>query len=116
MTDRVRSAQWVYWHRGADLWLSTGQMLQTLPTGIWERHVPHVEAGEDRESEVVDGVITGKVKGGFIANVEGLPCFMPSSQIDVRPLKKIIYYKRHEKSKRDKRHRTNDNLIVTSDK
>ena len=33
--------------------------------------------------------ITGKVKGGFIANVEGLPCFMPSSQIDVRPLKKI---------------------------
>ena len=35
------------------------------------------------------GYITGKVKGGFIANVEGLPCFMPSSQIDVRPLKKI---------------------------
>ena len=33
--------------------------------------------------------ITGKVKGGYIANVEGLPCFMPSSQIDVRPLKKI---------------------------
>lgn len=32
MTDRVRSAQWVYWHRGADLWLSTGQMLQTLWT------------------------------------------------------------------------------------
>ena len=35
------------------------------------------------------GYITGKVKGGFIATVEGLPCFMPSSQIDVRPLKKI---------------------------
>ena len=33
--------------------------------------------------------ITGKVKGGFIATVENLPCFMPSSQIDVRPLKKI---------------------------
>ena len=33
--------------------------------------------------------ITGKVKGGFITNV-GLPCFMPSSQIDVRPLKKLI--------------------------
>ena len=39
--------------------------------------------------EEVTGFITGKVKGGFIANVEGLPCFMPSSQIDVRPLKKI---------------------------
>jgi small subunit ribosomal protein S1 len=35
------------------------------------------------------GYITGKVKGGFIATVEGLPCFMPSSQIDVRPLKRI---------------------------
>jgi len=39
--------------------------------------------------EEVTGYITGKVKGGFIASVEGLPCFMPSSQIDVRPLKKI---------------------------
>ena len=38
--------------------------------------------------EEMTGYITGKVKGGFIANVEGLPCFMPS-QIDVRPLKKI---------------------------
>ena len=35
------------------------------------------------------GYITGKVKGGFITTVEGLPCFMPSSQIDVRPLKRI---------------------------
>ena len=35
------------------------------------------------------GFITGKVKGGFIATVEGLPCFMPSSQIDVKPLKRI---------------------------
>ena len=39
--------------------------------------------------EEMTGYITGKVKGGFIANVEGLPCFMPSSQIDVRPLKKV---------------------------
>ncbi len=39
--------------------------------------------------EEMTGFITGKVKGGFIATVEGLPCFMPSSQIDVRPIKKI---------------------------
>ena len=38
--------------------------------------------------EELTGYITGKVKGGFIATVEGLPCFMPSSQIDIRPLKK----------------------------
>ena len=35
--------------------------------------------------EEVTGYITGKIKGGFITTVEGLPCFMPSSQIDVRP-------------------------------
>ena len=39
--------------------------------------------------EEMTGYITGKVKGGFIANVEGLPCFMPSSQIDIKPLKKV---------------------------
>ena len=39
--------------------------------------------------EEMTGYITGKVKGGFITNVQGLLCFMPSSQIDVRPLKKV---------------------------
>jgi len=39
--------------------------------------------------EEMTGYITGKVKGGYITTVDGLPCFMPSSQIDVRPLKKI---------------------------
>ena len=39
--------------------------------------------------EEMTGYITGRVKGGFIAVVEGLPCFMPSSQIDVRPLKRF---------------------------
>ena len=40
--------------------------------------------------EEITAFVTGKVKGGYIANVEGLACFMPSSQIDVRPLKKLI--------------------------
>tara|TARA_E500000178_G_scaffold336770_1_gene375199 strand:+ start:592 stop:2316 length:1725 start_codon:yes stop_codon:yes gene_type:complete len=39
--------------------------------------------------EVLTGYITGKVKGGYVTTVEGLPCFMPSSQIDVKPMKKI---------------------------
>ena len=42
--------------------------------------------------EELTGYITGKVKGGWITHVEGLPCFMPSSQIDVRPLKKLTIY------------------------
>ena len=41
------------------------------------------------KQEEMTGYITGKVKGGFIATVEGLPCFMPSSQIDIKPLKRF---------------------------
>ena len=47
-----------------------------------------MESAFEKQEEFT-GYITGKVKGGFITNVEGLPCFMPSSQIDVRPLKRI---------------------------
>ena len=39
--------------------------------------------------EIIEGYITGKIKGGYICTVNGLPTFMPASQIDVRPLKKI---------------------------
>ena len=41
----------------------------------------------ETQEELV-GYITGKVKGGYICTVDGLPTFMPASQIDVRPLKK----------------------------
>ena len=39
--------------------------------------------------EETTGYITGRVKGGYICTVNGLPTFMPSSQIDIRPLKKV---------------------------
>ena len=42
----------------------------------------------ETQEELV-GYITGKVKGGYICTVDGLPTFMPASQIDIRPLKKI---------------------------
>jgi small subunit ribosomal protein S1 len=42
----------------------------------------------ETQEELV-GYITGRVKGGYICNVDGLPTFMPASQIDVRPLKNI---------------------------
>ncbi len=50
----------------------------------WKKMEKNFETQEE-----ITAYITGKVKGGFIATVENLPCFMPSSQIDVRPLKKI---------------------------
>ncbi len=42
----------------------------------------------ETQEELV-GYITGRVKGGFICSVDGLPTFMPASQIDIRPLKKF---------------------------
>ena len=50
----------------------------------WKKMEKNFETQEE-----ITAFVTGKVKGGYIANVEGLACFMPSSQIDVRPLKKI---------------------------
>ena len=39
--------------------------------------------------EEITAYITGRVKGGFIATCDGLPTFMPASQLDSRPLKKF---------------------------
>ena len=50
----------------------------------WKRMEKFFETQEE-----VTAYISGKIKGGFLATVDGLPCFMPSSQIDVRPLKKV---------------------------
>jgi len=50
----------------------------------WKR----MEKVFETQEELV-GYITGKVKGGFICTVDGLPTFMPASQIDIRPLKKV---------------------------
>ena len=50
----------------------------------WQKMLKVFETQEE-----LTGYITGKIKGGFLTTVEGLPCFMPSSQIDVRPLKKV---------------------------
>ncbi len=36
--------------------------------------------------EYVDGIIFGKIKGGFTVNIEGVVAFLPGSQVDVRPL------------------------------
>jgi len=37
--------------------------------------------------EEVKGVIISKCKGGFIVNVESCLCFLPASQVDLRPLR-----------------------------
>ena len=39
--------------------------------------------------EVVEGVITGRVKGGLSVNVEGIKAFLPGSQVDLRPVRNL---------------------------
>lgn len=40
-------------------------------------------------NENVDGVIVGRVKGGFTVDLGGAVAFLPGSQVDVRPIKDI---------------------------
>ncbi len=51
---------------------------------VWKKMEKVFETQEE-----LTGYITGKVKGGYICTVDSLPTFMPASQIDVRPLKKV---------------------------
>ena len=37
--------------------------------------------------EEVKGIIISKCKGGFVVNVDSCLCFLPGSQVDIRPLK-----------------------------
>ena len=39
--------------------------------------------------ERVNGVIFGRVKGGFTVDLQGAIAFLPGSQIDIRPIKDI---------------------------
>ena len=43
------------------------------------------QAHED--DEIITGIITGKVKGGFTIDLDGVRAFLPGSLVDIRPLK-----------------------------
>ena len=50
----------------------------------WKKLEKIFETGEE-----VEGRLTGRIKGGFVVDIQGLPTFCPSSQLDSRPLKKV---------------------------
>ncbi len=52
----------------------------------WKRMEKVFESKEE-----LTGYLTGRVKGGFICTVESLPCFMPSSQVDTKPLRRVDF-------------------------
>lgn len=43
------------------------------------------------ESEIVIGVITGRVKGGFTVEIDNVRAFLPGSLVDVRPVRDTSY-------------------------
>jgi len=47
-----------------------------------------LEAIHDK-GETVEGIIFGRVKGGFTVDISGVVAFLPGSQIDVRPIKDV---------------------------
>ena len=45
--------------------------------------------GEFGEGKRVDGVIFGRVKGGFTVDLNGAVAFLPGSQVDIRPVRDV---------------------------
>jgi small subunit ribosomal protein S1 len=43
------------------------------------------------DSEIVTGIITGRVKGGFTVELENVRAFLPGSLVDVRPVRDTSY-------------------------
>ena len=52
--------------------------------GSWEKMTKAFENQKE-----VEGIITNKVKGGFIVNVESCLCFLQGSQVDTKPIKNM---------------------------
>lgn len=50
----------------------------------WDRLEKQYEAGER-----VEGVIFGRVKGGFTVDLSGAVAFLPGSQVDIRPVRDV---------------------------
>jgi small subunit ribosomal protein S1 len=76
-------------------------VVETLEDGNGETRLSRekaqrVKAWEDlekafEEQSIVQGVLTGKVKGGFTVAVNGVRAFLPSSLVDVRPVRDPTY-------------------------
>ncbi len=53
---------------------------------VWKRLEKAFEDGE-----IVKGIISGKVKGGFTVDIEDIRAFLPGSLVDVRPVRDTTY-------------------------
>lgn len=63
-----------------------GRTILSREKAIREESWVHLESACEK-NEFVDGVIFGRVKGGFTVDLSGVVAFLPGSQVDVRPIK-----------------------------
>lgn len=65
-----------------------GRTILSRAKAIKEELWKHLEIAY-KNGQVVDGVISGRIKGGFVVKLSGVEAFLPGSQVDVRPIKDI---------------------------
>lgn len=65
-----------------------GRTILSREKAIREESWGHLEIA-CAKGEFVDGIIFGRVKGGFTVDIAGVVAFLPGSQVDVRPIKDI---------------------------
>ena len=76
---------------------------------LWENLERAMQAKES-----VKGVISGKVKGGFTVEVDGVRAFLPGSLVDVRPVRDLSYLEGKElEFKVVKLDRKRNNVVVS---
>ena len=76
---------------------------------VWEK----LEAAFE-EDEVVTGMISGKVKGGFTVDIGEIRAFLPGSLVDVRPVRDASYLENKElEFKVIKLDRRRNNVVVS---
>lgn len=49
-----------------------------------------------KNDEIITGIITGKVKGGFVVELSDIRAFLPGSLVDVRPVRDTAYLENKE--------------------
>ena len=54
---------------------------------------------EFTQSARVEGVIFGRVKGGFTVDLDGAVAFLPGSQVDIRPVRDVHAADGHSRSR-----------------
>ncbi|MDR0942068.1 MAG: 30S ribosomal protein S1 [Holosporales bacterium] len=76
---------------------------------IWKDLENHLGSGE-----VVKGMITGRAKGGFAVDINGVQAFLPGSQVDLRLVKDIApLLNTPQPFKVIKMDRTRNNIVVS---